>query len=81
MNHLPPATPGTYLKVISMQPLLELDVAEAIVDMSFENSDGSIVYYRTTTNEYYSTLSYDYAYAQTDGSVWLRETDSGVSLI
>lgn len=80
LNHLPPATPGDYMEVISMYPLVKLNVGDPVVDLSFQNSDGSVVYFRTATEERFSLLHYDYAHAVNQGNVWLREIDSGVSL-
>lgn len=75
-----PAEQTSYLEVIHALPLIVLDIADPIVSMGFDNEDLQWLYYRTATEEYYSRLHYDYGLVRDDGSVWLREPDTYVSL-
>lgn len=80
LQHLTPATETSYMEVIAMLPLKNFTAVSPLIDMGFDNDDPHWVFYRTTASEFYSRLYYDYGMPRNDGSVWLREPASNVSL-
>lgn len=77
VKHFMPADPTDYLEVIASYPL---DYTSNIIKLEFTNSDKQWVTFYTATDSFHARLYYDYGLVKGDGSVWLREPDSNVSL-
>jgi hypothetical protein len=73
LEHLPAATPESYMKARNVQPLVVLDKNDSVLNLIFRNSDGRYVYHQTADTERVNRLKYDYAYSPESGVVWFKE--------